>query len=176
MSVEVHHLGLTVSDLERSVEWYCTNLGFRDIGRAHLSGATISEQTDLADTDVDIALLAGENIVLELLRYANPLGDAYTLRTCDVGAAHPCVVVRDMEATCAAMRDRGVAFHARPANLVGQTLMVYVRDPDGIMIELIQPGEDLQLCTLLDASRTASSIEANQPPDLPPPIGPAKAS
>ena len=41
MSVEVHHLGLTVSDLERSVEWYCTNLGFRDIGRAHLSGATI---------------------------------------------------------------------------------------------------------------------------------------
>ncbi len=159
MTVEVHHLGLTVSDLERSVEWYCTNLGFRDIGRAHLDGAAISEQTDLADTDVDIALLAGENIVVELLRYANPLGDAYVLRTCDVGAAHPCLVVSDLEATCAAMRERGVVFHARPANLVGKTLMVYVRDPDGIMIELIQPADDLQLCALLDAGGPATEIE-----------------
>lgn len=163
MSVEVHHLGLTVSDLERSVEWYCTNLGFREIGRAHLDGAAISEQTDLADTDIDIALLAGENIVIELLRYVNPLGDDYVLRTCDVGAAHPCLVVSDLEATCAAMRERGVVFHARPANLVGETVMVYVRDPDGIMIELIQPAEDLKLCTLLDVSRGAAPIEANAP-------------
>ena len=150
MSVEVHHIGLTVSDLERSVEWYCKNLGLRDIGRAHLEGAAISEQTGLADTDIDIALLAGENIVLELLRYVNPIGDDYVLRMCDVGAAHPCLVVSDLEATCAAMRERGVVFHARPARLVGETVMVYVRDPDGIMIELIQPASDLRLSRLLE--------------------------
>lgn len=161
MTVEVHHIGLTVSDLERSVDWYCENLGLRDIGRAHLDGAAISEQTDLADTDVDIALLAGANIVIELLRYANPLGDAYVLRACDVGSAHPCLVVEDLDAVCAAMRERGVVFHAHPARLVGQTRMVYVRDPDGIMIELLQPADDLRLVALLDESRPVTAIEAN---------------
>ena len=67
MAAEVHHIGLTVGDLERSVEWYCTNLDLREIGRAHLDGVLISTQTGLPDTEIDIALLVGSNVVIELL-------------------------------------------------------------------------------------------------------------
>ena len=148
MAAEVHHVGLTVGDLQRSVDWYCTHLGLREIGRAHLDGSKISAQTDLPDTQIDVALLAGSNTVLELLSYASPPGDRYQLRCCDVGAAHLCVVVDDLEATVTAMRAKGVHFHAEPTQLVGETTMVYVRDPDGVMVELIEPKGDLTLAAL----------------------------
>ena len=148
MEVEVHHIGLTVGDLRRSVEWYCTNLGLREIDHAHLDGERISRQTGLPGTEIDVALLGGSNIVIELLCYRNPVGDPYRLRCCDVGAAHVCVVVDDLDFTVEAMRRRGVVFHAEPTKLVGQTKMVYVRDPDGVMVELIEPKDGLTLAAL----------------------------
>jgi len=151
MASEVHHVGLTVGNLQRSVDWYCTHLGLREIGRAHLDGLKISIQTDLPETEIDVALLAGSNTVLELLCYSSPPGEPYRLRCCDVGAAHVCVVVDDLEATVTAMRAHGVIFHAEPTQLVGETKMVYVRDPDGVMVELIEPKGDLTLGALCAA-------------------------
>ena len=77
------------------------------------------------------------------------MGEPSTLRTCDIGAAHVCVVVDDLDATYRAMTDRGVVVHAAPTKLVGETKMVYVRDPDGVVVEFIEPRDDLKLCALL---------------------------
>ena len=147
--MNVHHIGITVGDLERSVAWYCTNLGFRVVDRAHVEGERISQQTELPDTAIDVALLAGSNIVLELLQYRNPIGKEFTLRTCDIGAAHICVVVDDLDSTYQAMRARGVSVHAEPTKLVGDTKMVYVRDPDGLTVELMEPHGALLLSAML---------------------------
>ena len=149
MTAEVHHVGITVGELDRSVDWYCTNFGLREIARNHLEGALISEQTDLPGTEIDVALLAGSNTIVELLCYGRPAGLPYTLRTCDVGAAHVCIVVDDLEATCSEMAGRGVEFHAKPCSLIGASRMVYVRDPDGIMVELLQPTPDITTAALL---------------------------
>lgn len=148
MAPQLHHFGLTVSDLERSVEWYCTNLGLELITRARVEGEKISEQTGLGDTVIDVALLRGSNCVLELLCYQQPVGQAYSLRTCDAGAAHLCIVVSDIEETVARMGRNGVLFHARVTQLVGRTKMVYVRDPDGVMVELLEPKDELDLSVL----------------------------
>jgi catechol 2,3-dioxygenase-like lactoylglutathione lyase family enzyme len=150
MAPEVHHVGLTVGDLDRSVDFYSTNFGLRQIAFNTLSGELISEQTGLPDTVIDVAILAGSNTIVELLCYRNPVGDPYTLRCCDPGAAHACIVVDDLNATYEAMRDRGVPLHARPCKLMDDdTLMVYVKDPDGVIVELLEPTEDLSLTTLL---------------------------
>lgn len=149
MPPEVHHVGITVGDLDRSVDWYCTNFGLREIVRNHLEGDVISKQTDLPGTEIDVALLAGSNTIVELLCYGSPAGRPYTLRTCDVGAAHVCIVVGDLDATCREMRSRGVEFHAEPCSLIGNERMVYVRDPDGIMVELLQTTPDITTEALL---------------------------
>jgi catechol 2,3-dioxygenase-like lactoylglutathione lyase family enzyme len=147
---EIHHVGLAVGDLERSVAFYCTHFGLREIARNHLQGELISEQTGLPGTEIDVAILAGSNTIVELLCYRRPVGDDHTLRTCDPGAAHVCIVVEDVDATCEAMRRSGVVLHARPCKLMDDdTKMVYVRDPDGVTVELLEPTAQLSLATLL---------------------------
>ncbi len=60
-----------------------------------------------------------------------------------------CFVVDDLEATFPSMRERGVRFHAEPCSLIGAEKMVYVGDPDGITVELLQPTPDITTATLL---------------------------
>jgi catechol 2,3-dioxygenase-like lactoylglutathione lyase family enzyme len=146
---EIHHVGLTVADLERSVTFYTRYFGLREIARNQLRGRMISSQVDLEGAVIDVALLAGPNALVELLCYREPAGIAGALRACDPGAAHVCVAVEDLDAVYAAMEADGVEVHARPAALGAGTKMVYVRDPDGIFVEIIQPAEDLSLAALL---------------------------
>lgn len=150
----IHHAGFAVRDLDRSVEWYTGNFGFHEVARNHLSGDLISAQTDLPDTEIDVSLMAGSNTILELLCYRNPVGGDHTLRTCDVGAAHVCIVVDDLDETCARMKARGVVFHAEPCTLIGDERMVYVRDPDGIMVELLQTTPDITADALIALAGT----------------------
>jgi len=146
---QIHHAGLTVGQLERSVEFYTKYFGLRLLSRNELRGRMISAQTDLEGAVIDTALLAGENALLELLCYRAPVGRPAKLRACDPGAAHVCMVVQDLDATYEAMRADGVPLHAHPAQLGAGTKMMYVRDPDGIMVEVIQPTEDIALARLL---------------------------
>jgi catechol 2,3-dioxygenase-like lactoylglutathione lyase family enzyme len=150
MSVEVHHVGIAVGDLDRSVAFYTANFGLREIARNHLEGEGISEQTGLPGTKIDVALLAGTNTVLELLHYRQPVGEPFRLRTCDPGSAHVCLVVADLDGLYEQMRSRGIELHARVVKLLDDdTKMVYVRDPDGITVELLEPTEAVSLTTLL---------------------------
>ena len=151
----IHHVGLTVGDLERSVDVYTRYFGLREIARNELRGRMISAQTDLDGVVIDVALLAGANTLLELLCYRSPQGTATAPRACDPGTVHVCLVVDDLDATYAAMRDGGVAMHARPASLGAGTKMVYVRDPDGIFVEVIEPTDDLSLGALLSHGESA---------------------
>jgi len=161
MAAEIHHVGLTVGDLDRSVAFYCENFGLREIARNHLDGERILAQTELAGTEIDVSLLAGSNTIVELLCYRNPVGQPYTLRTCDPGAAHVCIVVDDLQATCVAMEGRGVRLHARPTKLLDDdTKMVYVRDPDGVMVELLEPTAEVSVRTLLARTRAAPPSSA----------------
>ena len=151
---QIHHIGLTVGELDRSVQFYTTYFGLRDIARNELRGRMISAQTDLDGVVIDVAMLAGANMLLELLCYRTPVGRAQPIRQCDPGSAHVCMVVDDLDATYAAMRQGGVSLHARPAEVGAGTKMVYVRDPDGIMVEVIQPTTDLSLDRLLALDAT----------------------
>jgi catechol 2,3-dioxygenase-like lactoylglutathione lyase family enzyme len=156
-AAEIHHVGLTVSDLDRSAAFYRDLLDLRDVARNRLDGEAISGQTLLPGTVIDVALLAGSNTLLELLCYRHPAPRPYALRPCDAGAAHVCIVVEDIEARVDALQRAGVALPSGPARLMhDDTWMIYVRDPDGIIVELIQPTAALSLGTLL-ARRAGTS-------------------
>ncbi|MFM7759432.1 MAG: VOC family protein, partial [Burkholderiaceae bacterium] len=79
---------------------------------------------------------------IELFEYLEPAGGHVVGRTADVGFAHVCVLVDDIHGVL----QRLVAAGGRPLSEVigvdtganAGTLCVYLRDPDGHVLELFQ--------------------------------------
>ncbi len=149
MVPSMHHFGLTVSDLDRSVAFYTGYFGLSEVMRPRLEGAGISSAVGRPDAKLTASLLVGRNTILELLQYERPAGRSYELTNSDVGAAHPCFVVDDVQALYERMAGDGVVFHNPPQDLGWETLMAYCLDPDGINVEILQPGPELELDQLL---------------------------
>jgi catechol 2,3-dioxygenase-like lactoylglutathione lyase family enzyme len=80
---------------------------------------------------------------IELLQYLAPVGAPCLLRPCDPGSSHLCLTVDDIEAVCARLRSAGVEVFNAPAPITAGAsrgaFAAYLRDPNGILIELFQP-------------------------------------
>lgn len=151
MAAAVHHFCLTVSDIDRSVEFYSGYFGLEEVLRTDLSGADISAAMEIPDTDLEAVLLAGENTLIELIRFRNPRGREFSAIHADVGVSHPCFAVEDLDATYARMKADGVHFNVPPQVLGWETKMTYCRDPDGLIVEILEPGGPLTLQHLIGA-------------------------
>lgn len=152
----MHHFGITVSDLDRSVPFYTGYFELVEIKRVPLVGEGISTAVGIDDVEMTCCLLAGENVVLELIAYDAPRSRPYTLANSDVGAVHPCFAVGDIDALYERMAADGVHFHHAPQELGWGTKMAYCVDPDGINIELLQPAGELLLANLLAEAPSVS--------------------
>lgn len=140
-----HHQGIVVSDLDRAVEFYRDVLGMAELFRLSTDPEPFGELLGVdRDAPADIAFLdAGGGMKLEL--EAHDSGDVNVNQAADptdVGYPHLCLEVEDIEAACEELEDE-VAFLSRPGSATesGATI-VYFRDPDGNLIELIEFPED----------------------------------
>lgn len=153
MTSVFHHFGFTVSDLDRSSQFYTEYFDLVEVERNRLTGVEISESVGVPDADLLTCHLAGQNTILELLQYEASRGGTFELGNAEVGAAHPCLIIDDLDALYERMKADGVRFHAAPRIFLGHTKMAYCLDPDGISIELLEPGAALELSTLLARAR-----------------------
>jgi catechol 2,3-dioxygenase-like lactoylglutathione lyase family enzyme len=82
--------------------------------------------------------------VIELFEYVSPPTIDVELEPAKVGNAHLCFLVPDLDAVYARLVPTGVSFFSPPvvvdtgANAGGKGL--YLRDPDGIVLELFEPA------------------------------------
>ena len=145
--VSTDHTGITVSNLERSLEFWRDVLGFEFSHSAHQKGDLAQEITGVDGAEIKLAVLktpGGHNI--ELLQYLAPADHKRaTLRPCDVGSVHLALLVNDLDAVLAQIAASGWEAAGKPQTLskgpnAGKRV-VYVRDPDGTTIELMQPPE-----------------------------------
>jgi glyoxylase I family protein len=129
-----HHAGLVVSNLERSLAWYATHLGFQ-----------VKSRTDLPDEDLVIVYIERDGFELELFAKSNTELQRPAER--DVmnsfqyqGWRHFCFRVGDVDAVWAECSARGLDLALPPSeNPVAKVKYCFVRDPDGILIEFLQP-------------------------------------
>jgi len=142
----IAHLGICVSDLERSRRFYRDGLGFKEVARLHTDSAPTSQLLKLPNTDLHAYFLERDGLRIELLYYASPgctAGERPRPMN-QVGLTHLAVRVDDLDATIAALRRAGASpiegtvidnpeFQARAAMVV---------DPDGTRLELIQAPID----------------------------------
>jgi catechol 2,3-dioxygenase-like lactoylglutathione lyase family enzyme len=141
----LHHIGIPVSSIERSLPWYRDVFGLLENKKATASGDEISTALEVPGAELNVVFLAvGDQVLLELLEYESPRGRAFDRRNCDVGAVHVCFEVDDIDAAYTQLTELGVRFNHPPIRL-GEGLgdlsgyaFAYFRDPDGIQLELFE--------------------------------------
>lgn len=143
----LHHTGYTVDDLERSLGFYRDLLGMEVVAAQEKRGGYLAEMVGHPDAHVQMALLRmpdGDHL-LELFEYVLPNGaEARRHDPCDTGTAHLCFAVDDLRLLYERLRESGVdSFVTGPVEVdTGVNaggLALYLRDPDGMPVELFQP-------------------------------------
>ncbi len=125
------HTMVRVTDLDASLDFYCTKLGLRETGRYESEAGRftlvfLSAHGDSAERN------AGPEIELTYNWDPEPYGGGRNF-------GHLAYAVEDIYATCQKLMDGGVTINRPPRD--GH--MAFVRSPDGISIELLQEGDAL---------------------------------
>src|SRR5579872_4757084 len=68
----VQHIGIPVSNLERSLEWYAKVLGIVETFRVDGSGPEVSELLQVEKADLTAVFLRVGDLFIELLEHRNP--------------------------------------------------------------------------------------------------------
>ncbi len=142
----VHHIGIPVRDMQRSLRWYGELFGLAPDFVEIAEGAETSQTVQLASAKLRFAFLPVGNTIIEFLEYEQPLGRDFDLRNCDVGAIHVCLEVDDIHHVYRVLEEHGIAFSIGPTRLGGAVegeMCCYFRDPDGIQLELWQRGPQI---------------------------------
>lgn len=142
----LHHTGYTVSDLDRSVAFYRDILGCEVVTTQEKEGGYLAAIVGYPDAHVKMAhlRLPGDGHVIELFQYVAPAGEHPPLEVRNVGASHLCFLVDDLPRVYEELRAKGVDSFVSPPVEVDTGINtggfgIYMRDPDGITIELFQP-------------------------------------
>lgn len=143
--VGAHHTSFTVADMERSLEFFRDRLGLEVVYTREVRDNYFGQIVGLPDCVVKAALLRvpGSNHHLELFEYLVPAGQPHQPRPCDPGSAHLSLLVDDLPGLYAQLHQVAVAFLSEPVRIAAGPNRggygVYLRDPNGILIELFQP-------------------------------------
>ena len=146
--IAADHTGITVSNLERSLEFWQNVLGFEFSHRAHQTSEMASEITGVPGAEIKLAVVkAPSGHKIELLEYLAPADRKkdVNLRPCDVGHVHVALTVENLDAILENIAASGWKAAGKPQTLksgpnAGKRV-IYVRDPDGTTIEFMQQEE-----------------------------------
>jgi catechol 2,3-dioxygenase-like lactoylglutathione lyase family enzyme len=138
------HTGITVSNLERSLAFWRDVLGFEFSHTAHQKGELAQEITGVEGAEIKLAVLkAPGGHKIELLEYLAPVDrKRANLRPCDVGSVHVALLVEDLGGVLEHIAASGWKAAGEPQTLTrgpnAGKRVIYVRDPDGTTIELME--------------------------------------
>src|SRR6266513_230655 len=141
----VDHTSYTVTNLERTLQFYVGLLGCQVIWQREITDQYFRDIVGLPDCVVKAAQLSipGSTHVIELFEYVTPRGVPADVRTNNPGSSHLSFIVEDLSAAYEELKAQGVRFHSRPieidAGMSKGGYALYMFDPDGITVELYQP-------------------------------------
>ncbi|MBF9133001.1 VOC family protein [Plantactinospora sp. S1510] len=143
------HVGISVSDLDRSVAFYQALTGADPVVRDEsMHGAGFARSQGLPITRLRYATFRLNNLGIDLIQFQEPTGKAAEVAANRPGSMHLCFEVEDLRTVYDRMRDAGFEFLGPPYTFTVEevsppdaagTEVAYFNDPDGTNLELIAP-------------------------------------
>ena len=123
--VKIDHASITVKNMDESIRFYCESLGLKLVRRR-----------EIPENKAEIAFISGEddNIGIELTywREKKDWTDGDQLD-------HLAFIVPNVSKSIEELRNKGVEIAKEPYSLKGSASKIaFVKDPNGIWLELIQ--------------------------------------
>lgn len=139
MPARLFHVGLTVSDLDRSLAFYRGVVGMEVRSVSEVDGDAFGRLTANPGARLRTALLEADGFQLQLVEYRAGGGQPLALDHRHVGSPHLSFWVAD----AAALRQQlagsaGVTVTSDLESVVPGVRSFYVSDPDGVPVEFIE--------------------------------------
>ncbi len=141
----MHHVGITVSDLDHGIDFYHGVLGLEFVNEPSpvFDDPGLGPAVGVPGAALRQVSLALGDVVLELLEYLRPQSPVdVPLPQNALGAQHVAFLVEDIHAKKAELEAKGVGFFS-DVNAVDEGVLagwrwVYFSDPDGNALELVE--------------------------------------
>lgn len=144
------HLGICVTSLHRSIAFYREVLGFVEVSKTAV-GAEIGPLIELHSADLQLRshFMERDSMRIELMEFdaPRPLGDGERSPFNTLGLTHLAIRVAATGPVLASVAQHGgtVLEQTRVGQADIGVELIYILDPDGVRIELIQlPGDPMQ--------------------------------
>jgi catechol 2,3-dioxygenase-like lactoylglutathione lyase family enzyme len=136
------HTSFTVADIERAVGFWRDVMGFAVADLSLREGDWLGAVVGVPGARCRIAHLHGHGAHIEFIQYLTPAGGDVTGPPNRPGTAHVAFLVEDIEALVTRMLEAGASEQGRIARCgsgpATGCLAVYLKDPNGIIIELAE--------------------------------------
>lgn len=141
----MNHVGISVSNLDRSLAFYRDVLGMEVVIAAPFGGEKYEKVLDLEGTRGRAALLQlkGTEMRVELFEFDSPTPRPVdpVRPVCDHGITHFALSVEDIHSEYRRLLAAGVPFHCPPVMFSPIAWATYARDPDGNVFELLERSD-----------------------------------
>ena len=143
------HVGVCVSDLERSTRFYVEVLGFRELFTMQM-GDEVAATMEVDEPRFESRMLLRDDVRIELLHWLSldAVGDGQRRPMDRLGMTHLCFRVDDVDDLVESAERCGGAVHRQTRSVLDhgpeQTVgLMYLTDPDGTRIECMSGTPDL---------------------------------
>lgn len=137
-----NHTSFTVADMDKSVTFWTEMLGFEAASVSPREGRWQEEVTGVPGASLLVAHLYGHGHHIEFIQYLAGAIPGPVQQPAACGAAHVCLETDDIERTWEALMKAGATAQGAIASVttgaVSGAKAGYIRDPSGILIELLQ--------------------------------------
>ncbi|WP_436775177.1 VOC family protein [Yinghuangia sp. YIM S09857] len=142
VGTETSHFGICVTDLDKSLHFYCTGLGFEPFATYPI-GSEYGKGLEVPGTiDLTAQFIRKGGMVIELLHFRSPeVEGTPSNRRNRVGLTHIAFVAEDVNATVAHLVACGGTVLEHTRTVVDmpdgrRNELVFLEDPDGVRVEI----------------------------------------
>jgi len=144
MIIGLNHFSFTVSNLDEAIHFFRDILGLKANPVVKRMGSFSEKLVGVPGSGYHLCnLITPDNVVIELMEYIYPKGTTIDLNTWNIGVAHICLQVDDIQKTYEELSEKGIKFDHEPMIRPGsnpdnpQGVLGYIKGPDNITVELI---------------------------------------
>jgi catechol 2,3-dioxygenase-like lactoylglutathione lyase family enzyme len=138
------HFSFTVSNLDKSLHFFCDLLGLKATPVVEVEDEDVQKIIGVPGAKLRISMVRiPDNQKIELIEYVKPRGKKLDIKVCNTGAAHIAFQVDNVQRMYDNLSAKGLEFAHAPiwapdSEGKGRWGVCYLKGPDGITIELIE--------------------------------------